>query len=285
MGGGKFFIEEKLDGERMQLHKRGNEYFYCSRYLLSLVPRTVLANRTLGREKIIHICMESMLVSGASRLSSTTRLTLELRSECRRLATELLIDKSFSIILDGEMLVWDPVSERNLPFGTLKTAALSMFNLGSVVSVLVTSNVALDKSKKDINPRPCCTSYHKTPGYSWCSPLLLNTVKVFDLLYLNGTSLLHKSLKFRKRNLKSCIAEVKGRIEFSLEYEGRTAQDVRNRMEDIMAQRGEGLVLKHPSSEYILNGRNRDWIKVKPEYMVSTVMDECLQNVVLFVLF
>jgi DNA ligase 4 len=31
MGGSKFIIEEKLDGERMQLHKRGNEYFYCSR--------------------------------------------------------------------------------------------------------------------------------------------------------------------------------------------------------------------------------------------------------------
>jgi ATP-dependent DNA ligase len=30
----------------------------------------------------------------------------------------------FSLILDGEMLVWDPVSERNLPFGYLKTAAL-----------------------------------------------------------------------------------------------------------------------------------------------------------------
>jgi DNA ligase 4 len=26
-----FIIEEKLDGERMQLHKRGNEYYYCSR--------------------------------------------------------------------------------------------------------------------------------------------------------------------------------------------------------------------------------------------------------------
>lgn len=33
---------------------------------------------------------------------------------------------TFRIILDGEMLVWDPVSERNLPFGTLKTAALGM---------------------------------------------------------------------------------------------------------------------------------------------------------------
>jgi DNA ligase-4 len=30
-GGATFIIEEKLDGERMQLHKRGNEYFYCSR--------------------------------------------------------------------------------------------------------------------------------------------------------------------------------------------------------------------------------------------------------------
>ncbi|THG99158.1 hypothetical protein EW026_g3144 [Hermanssonia centrifuga] len=195
MGGGKFFIEEKLDGERMQLHKRGNEYFYCSR---KGKDYTYLYGKHVG-------------------IGSLTPF----------------IDNAFDpriedIILDGEMLVWDPVSERNLPFGTLKTAALN-------------------KSKKDINPRPC--------------------FKVFDLLYLNGTSLLHKSLKFRKRNLKSCIAEVKGRIEFSLEYEGRTAQDVRNRMEDIMAQRGEGLVLKHPSSEYILNGRNRDWIKVKPEYM------------------
>lgn len=27
----RFIIEEKLDGERIQLHKRGAEYFYCSR--------------------------------------------------------------------------------------------------------------------------------------------------------------------------------------------------------------------------------------------------------------
>jgi ATP-dependent DNA ligase len=33
-------------------------------------------------------------------------------------------DAGDRIILDGEMLVWDPVAGRNLPFGTLKTAAL-----------------------------------------------------------------------------------------------------------------------------------------------------------------
>ena len=37
---------------------------------------------------------------------------------------EIEDEQLLSIILDGEMLVWDPVSGRNLPFGTLKTAAL-----------------------------------------------------------------------------------------------------------------------------------------------------------------
>jgi DNA ligase-4 len=33
---GQFIIEEKLDGERMQLHKRGNEYYFCSRYGINI---------------------------------------------------------------------------------------------------------------------------------------------------------------------------------------------------------------------------------------------------------
>lgn len=30
-GGITFKVEEKLDGERIQLHKRGSQYYYCSR--------------------------------------------------------------------------------------------------------------------------------------------------------------------------------------------------------------------------------------------------------------
>ncbi|CDO73307.1 hypothetical protein BN946_scf185008.g69 [Trametes cinnabarina] len=195
MQGRTFIIEEKLDGERMQLHKRGNEYFYCSR---KGKDYTYLYGKHVG----------------------TGSLTPYIDA-----AFDPRVDE---IILDGEMLVWDPISERNLPFGTLKTAAI-------------------DRSKTELSPRPC--------------------FKVFDLLYLNGMSLLHKSLKFRKRNLRSCLTEVPGRIEFLIEFEGRTAKDVRQRMDEIIANRGEGLILKHPDSEYVLNGRNKDWIKVKPEYM------------------
>lgn len=61
-------------------------------------------------------------------------------------------------------------------------------------------------------------------------------------------------------------------MEFVVEFEGKTAKDVRQRMDEVMAARGEGLILKHPDSEYILNGRNKDWIKVKPEYMVHPLL-------------
>ncbi|KJA23601.1 hypothetical protein HYPSUDRAFT_66273 [Hypholoma sublateritium FD-334 SS-4] len=195
MNGAEFIIEEKLDGERMQLHKRGSEYFYCSR---KGKDYTYLYGKDGG----------------------TGSLTQHIAK-----AFDPRVD---DIILDGEMLVWDPVSERNLPFGTLKTAAL-------------------DKSKKEHNPRPC--------------------FKVFDLLYLNGQSLLHRTTAFRKKNMRSCLKEVKGRLEFAIEFKAKTAKEVRERMDTVMDSRGEGLVIKHPLSKYILNGRNSDWIKVKPEYM------------------
>jgi DNA ligase-4 len=75
-------------------------------------------------------------------------------------------------------------------------------------------------------------------------------------------SLLNKSTNFRKRNMRSCVKEIQGRIEYVTEHEGKTTKDVRDRMADIMEARGEGLVLKHPDAEYVLNGRNKDWIKV-----------------------
>ncbi|KAG6866564.1 hypothetical protein C0991_002049 [Blastosporella zonata] len=67
--------------------------------------------------------------------------------------------------------------------------------------------------------------------------------------------------------MRNCLKEITGRIEFALEYKGKTAKDVRDQMDRVMASRGEGLVIKHPLSKYVLNGRNMDWIKVKPEYM------------------
>ena len=57
MEGRTFFVEEKLDGERIQMHKRGNEYFYCSRSVLRLTE--VPASEPIqGKERTIHIFTE-----------------------------------------------------------------------------------------------------------------------------------------------------------------------------------------------------------------------------------
>ena len=58
------------------------------------------------------------------------------------------------------------------------------------------------------------------------------------------------------------IKEIQGRIEYTTEFKVKTAKEVRERMDAVMAERGEGLVMKHPMSQYVLNGRNSDWIKV-----------------------
>lgn len=117
-----------------------------------------------------------------------------------------------------------------------------------------------DKSKQALNPRPCCALQYNI--LIEARSKALSSVKVFDLLYLNGQSLLHRSTVFRKKNLRHCLKEIPGRVEYAVEYRGKTAKDVRMRMDEVMAARGEGLVLKHPMAKYVLNGRNMDWIKV-----------------------
>ena len=62
--------------------------------------------------------------------------------------------------------------------------------------------------------------------------------------------------------MRQCLKEITGRIEYTSEYKGKNAKDIRERMDEVMAARGEGLVIKHPLSKYVLNGRNMDWIKV-----------------------
>ena len=64
------------------------------------------------------------------------------------------------------------------------------------------------------------------------------------------------------------VREVRGRIQYVSHWEGKTAKDVRRALEKVVERNGEGLVIKHPLAKYILNGRNSDWIKVKPDYMV-----------------
>ncbi|OCF31187.1 DNA ligase 4 [Kwoniella heveanensis BCC8398] len=210
----EFIMEEKLDGERMQLHMRGSgaQWFYCSR---KAKDYTYLYGAHIGEGSL------TQHIAGAFQ------------------------DDVRNIILDGEMLVWDPILEKYLAFGTLKTAAG-------------------DRVNDENAPRPC--------------------FKIFDILYLNDRCLTHKRLSERKRLMRSNrifrdMNRYKGRLEYADEQTGKTGRDIRAMLERILETKGEGLVVKKNDSVYLTNSRGADWIKVKPEY--SDQMGENLDLLVL----
>ena len=89
MGNKDFFVEEKLDGERVLLHKDGENYRYFSRNGNELTESYGATPNTGSLTPLIH-----------NRFKSGVK-------KC---------------ILDGEMLSYDSVSQVLLPFGHLKSA-------------------------------------------------------------------------------------------------------------------------------------------------------------------
>ncbi|GAA5922726.1 DNA ligase (ATP) DNL4 [Sporobolomyces koalae] len=198
----EFILEEKLDGERIQLHKVGDSYRYFSR----------------KAKDYTH------LYGADSRAGSLTPYIGDLISRDVQ-----------DVILDGEMLVWDPNLVKYMPFGNLKSFASA-------------GNDPIGPS----DPRPC--------------------FKVFDVLYARGKngnveSCLNKPLWIRKQLLANIVTPKKGVLELADCVRATSVNDIKTYLERIVAERGEGLVIKHPLSKYLLGARDAAWIKVKPEYM------------------
>ncbi|TEA21530.1 DNA ligase 4 [Colletotrichum sidae] len=203
----EFWIEEKLDGERMQMHMMedpetpgGYQFAWWSR---KAKEYTHLYGNGLRDDK-----------------GTLTRHLADAFDPGVR-----------NLILDGEMITWDPEIDKIMPFGTLKTAALS-------------------EQKNPYN--------HTGPR-----PLF----RVFDLLLLNDKCLMQYTLRDRHKALEKVVKNVHRRLEIH-EYEAATSPDaIEPLLRKVVAEASEGLVLKNPRSSYRLNSRNDDWLKVKPEYM------------------
>ena len=213
-----FWIEEKLDGERMQLHMvedddtpGGKRFAFWSR---KAKDYTYLYGNGFFDEN-----------------SSLTRHTKD------------AFDKGVrNIILDGEMITWDPKEDKVVAFGHLKTAAISE---------------------------------QTNPYFGGNRPLF----KVFDCLYLNDVDLTRYTLRKRREALSKSVKSIFRRMEVHEYEEACEASEIEPHLRRVVAESSEGLVLKNPRSEYRLNDRNDDWIKVKPEYM--TEFGEALDCVVI----
>ena len=203
-----FWIEEKLDGERMQLHMTTDE--------------SVPGGKTFGFWS--RKAKEYTYLYGNGFMDNNSALTRHIK--------DAFHEDVQSIILDGEMITWDPEQDAIVPFGTLKTAALS----------------------EQRNP----FSTGQRPLY-----------RVFDILYLNGEALTNYTLRDRRKALEASTKSIHRRMEVHTYIEAHSAVEIEPLLRKVVAEASEGLVLKNPRSPYRLNERNDDWMKVKPEYMTE----------------
>nr|BAJ98669.1 predicted protein [Hordeum vulgare subsp. vulgare] len=102
---------------------------------------------------------------------------------------------------------------------------------------------------------------------------------IFDCLYYNGESLLHKTLKERREILVHHMTPIENRIVLSDLKTINKKNDLKHLINFTIAEGLEGLVLKNPDGAYEPNKRH--WLKVKKDYLMEGTMADTADLVVL----
>jgi len=137
-----------------------------------------------------------------------------------------------SFIVDSEAVAYDEEKESFLPFQILSTRARK--------------DVTLDNIKVKV------------------------IVCAFDLLFLNGKSLLETSLEDRRALLRKHFKEVEHKFSFAVSRDGNSHEQMEEFLAKAIEDKCEGLmvkVLKGAESYYQPARRSLNWLKLKKDYM------------------
>ncbi|GFU52969.1 DNA ligase 1 [Trichonephila clavipes] len=136
-----------------------------------------------------------------------------------------------TFILDTEAVAWDRESKQILPFQVLST-----------------------RKKKDANEADIVVQV---------------CIMAFDLLYLNGESLVKKNLKERRELLHSSFVEVESEFMFVNYKDGNSAETMQEFLDESVKGNCEGLMVKALTvdASYEIAKRSHNWLKLKKDYL------------------
>lgn len=136
-----------------------------------------------------------------------------------------------SFVVDCEAVAWDLQAKKILPFQVLTTRKRK------------------DVKSEDVTVKVCLFA--------------------FDLLFLQGKSLLKQEFAQRRKLLHSTFIPTAGTFEFARSMDSSTVEEIGAFLEEAIAGNCEGLMVKtlHQDSSYEPSRRSRKWLKVKKDYI------------------
>ncbi|CAD6576021.1 MAG: hypothetical protein TREMPRED_001559 [Tremellales sp. Tagirdzhanova-0007] len=137
-----------------------------------------------------------------------------------------------SFVIDAEAVAFDLATKKLLPFQDLSR-----------------------RKRKDVRTEDITVRVH---------------LFAFDLLYLNGESLLTKELKTRRELLREHFQPVASEFDFAKSSDGSTTDEIQAFLEESVKDGCEGLMvkmLKTPASTYEPSRRSINWLKLKKDYL------------------
>lgn len=138
-----------------------------------------------------------------------------------------------SFVVDAEAVAWDRKRKCILPFQVLSTRKRK------------------DVSTENIEVQVC--------------------IFAFDLLYLNGESLLKHPFSERRRLLHSSFIEVEDDFMFAKYNNANSVEQIETFLDESIKGNCEGLMVKTLDAEstYEPSRRSRNWLKVKKDYLAG----------------
>ncbi|XP_036940660.1 DNA ligase 1 [Acanthopagrus latus] len=184
------------------------------------------------------------------------------------------------ILESGEVRIFSRNQEDNTSKYPDIISRIPKVKKDSVVScVLDAEAVAWDREKKQIQPFQVLTT-RKRKDVDASEIKVQVCVYAFDLLYLNGESLVRQPLCRRRALLKESFSEVEGEFVFARSIDSDNTDTIAEFLEQSVRDSCEGLMVKtlEKDATYEIAKRSHNWLKLKKDYLegVGDTVDLCV---------